>query len=67
MDNQGIGQGASLGLKNTGNRLRIKGITRKSINGLCRQPYNPTLSQEFHGITDPFLSMNNPGTHIEKS
>ena len=67
MDNQGIAQRTSLGFKNTSNRHRIKGIPSQSIDGLRWHPYDTPLPQKFDGITNPLLSMNNPGSHLEKT
>lgn len=62
MDDQGVGQGAPLGLKDPGNSQGLEDISRKAVDSLGGQPHNPTAPENLRGFFNPLLTSQSPRT-----
>lgn len=64
MDNQGIGQRPSFGLKDRGDCQRLKGIGSQAIDRFGRNPGNPAGLKQGGTFGHPLLSGHNAGASV---
>jgi len=66
MDDQGVGQGAPLGLKDPGNSQGLEDISRKAIDSLGGQPHNSTATENLRRFLNPLLTSQSPRTQCRE-
>ena len=62
MNDQGVGQGTPLSLKDPCKSQRLEGISRQAIDSLGGQPHNSTAPENLRGFFNPLLASLNPRT-----
>ena len=65
MHDQGIGEGAPLGLKDPNESHRVKGIPRQSIDCFGRNADYPSPTEFLNGFMNTSLPSYNPSTHLK--
>ena len=66
MDNERVGEGAPLGLKDPRHSHWIEGVTRKTVDRFRGKPDDPSSPKDLHGCGDSLLSCQNLGTNAQK-